>query len=84
MGVRHDQIYTHIHAGRAVNPVSYRHTIIHWCSGYPQYLSTNMKYMRDRNLPGAAVILRDQAEDLTSQGMTKYPNTSKSGMGEHC
>ena len=23
---------------QVVNPVGYRHTIVHWCSGYPQYI----------------------------------------------
>src|SRR5882724_2765035 len=42
--------------------MGYGPTITHWHSGYPQYISTNLKYMRDGTVPGTVFILRDQAE----------------------
>jgi len=44
-GVRHDRSWTHKHPGTMVNPMGYGPTIIHWCSSYPQYISTNLRYM---------------------------------------
>jgi len=73
-GNSHDRISKHIHTEAVVNPMGYRHAIMHWCTSYPQYI-INQHYIHKKGLYLVQQLFSEiKLRYAAALGWDKYPN----------